>query len=103
MPDNVATFESGARRSELAPRHDLIPQLAQKAYAQRMALGAESHGDKNWLQGQDDKKFQWECFNHMIEHARKFCLGDREDDHLAAIMCSAAFLREFQEMGKLLI
>lgn len=90
--NGVAVFASGASSSELKPRYDLIPPEALAALGKRFALGAKTHGDRNYEQGWNDGAFVRDRFNHMIEHALKAANGDRSEDHLGAVLCNAAML-----------
>jgi hypothetical protein len=92
----MATFVSGAKSSEVKPRYDLIPAVALEREAIRMAEGAQVHGEKNYLQGKDDRQFITDRINHLIEHALKYAAGDRSTDHLAAVRCNAGMLMELE-------
>jgi hypothetical protein len=93
---SVAVFKSGASSSEVKPRYDLIPPEALKALGQRFALGAATHGDRNYEKGANDPVFVLDRFNHMVEHAIKAANGDQSEDHLGAVMCNAAMLIRLQ-------
>jgi hypothetical protein len=90
-------FTSGAKSSEQKPRYDLCPQAAFRRWAQRMAEGAKSHGDRNYQKGASDPVFRLDRINHLLEHAHKFAEGDRSEDHLAAVMANAGMLIWFDE------
>ncbi len=59
-------FEGGATRSTKRERYDLIPPEAEAAYARRLALGAELHGEGNWKHG--GKDFIKATINHLKAH-----------------------------------
>ena len=98
-PNELTKFGGGATRSSDADseRYDLIPPLATKREAIRMAQGARTHGERNWEQADPIRPFQDTCLNHLERHLVAYKLGDRTDDHLAAIRCNAAFLIHFEE------
>jgi hypothetical protein len=85
-------FDSGAKSSAERPRYDLCEAIAFKAWAQRMAKGAASHGERNYQQGANDPTFIRDRINHLIEHAMRYASGDRSDDHLGAVMANAGML-----------
>ena len=89
---NVAVFGSGASSSEVKPRYDLIPPEALEALGKRFALGARTHGDRNYEKGANDPAFVTDRYNHLIEHAIKAANGDTSEDHLGAVLCNAAML-----------
>lgn len=59
----VHTFTTGAQRSELKPRYDLIPRIALVRLAARFEMGLK-YGEHNYKKGLpfDD------TFNHIIDH-----------------------------------
>lgn len=84
-------IEGGSTRSERAPAYHLVPPYGGRRVAARFALGAEKHGEGNWMKSIHESQqtayaFCQEAYNHMMEHARKMAAGeDRGDDHLGAI------------------
>jgi hypothetical protein len=92
MNKPVTVFNSGASSSEEKPRYDLIPHEAMTAVAKRFALGARTHGDRNYENGWNDAAFIRDRFNHLIEHAMRAANGDTSEDHLGAVLCNAAIL-----------
>ena len=97
--NELTKFGGGATRSSDADseRYDLIPRLATKREALRMAQGARTHGERNWESASPIEPFTQSCLNHLERHLVAYKLGDRTDDHLAAIRCNAAFLIHFEE------
>lgn len=85
-------FESGAKSSAERERYDLCELVALKRWAQRMAKGAASHGERNYQKGTNDPIWIRDRQNHLIEHAMRYAAGDRSDDHLGAVMANAAML-----------
>ena len=91
---NSAKFENGASRSHHAPRYELIPKSAVDRLISRLEFGATIHGDNNWRLG--GPEFILQCKRHMMEHMLNYLEGDTTDDHLAAVLCNAAFLCHFE-------
>lgn len=87
---SLTTYPSGATRSNDTARlrYDLCSPIALEAYAERMALGAQVHGDRNWEKGLPASA----CVRHLLRHLVKWMAGDRTDDHLAAVLWNAAAL-----------
>ena len=94
----MKTFTSGARSSEEAPRLDLIPPASLKRQAARMALGAESHGERNYEKGASDPAFIRDRKNHLAWHVARYLDGDGSDDHLGAILANAGMLCRLEEL-----
>ncbi len=98
-------FESGATRSKMDVRYDLIPSAALRRLARRYAVGADIHGDHNWKNGIPASAM----VNHLLAHVdhfrdllEKLQRGEavdwsQEDDDLAAIAWGAFGLMWFQE------
>jgi len=95
----MKTFASGAKSSEAAPRLDLVPLAALLRLAARMALGATSHGARNYERGVDDPAFIMDRRNHLVLHCVQYASGDQTDDHLGAILANAAMLARLEEMA----
>ncbi len=76
-------FESGARRdlSEGKPRPDLISSRATLRAAELMARGADKYGARNWEQGMPTSRFLESAERHLLLYK----LGERDEDHLAAV------------------
>ncbi len=90
---------SGAKSSELKPRYDLIPVVALKREAERMAEGARAHGENNYRKGTGDEEFRIDRVNHAIEHLLKYAANDISEDHLAAVRCNCGMLMWLDENG----
>lgn len=103
MASDHTIHDSGARRTATTgaqrdadaskPRIDLISPHAQWREGEWMRQGAEKYDDRNWESGMP---FSWcvaALFRHLVQYAR----GDRDEDHLAAIRCNAAFLIHYEE------
>jgi Domain of unknown function (DUF5664) len=72
-------YESGAVRSHLPERYDLVPALGIRAVAQTMAEGAVKYGEQNWQKGMPIG----DTLNHVLAHVYKYLSGDRTESHLS--------------------
>lgn len=86
-------YPTGATRSILNARYDLIPPIAARLLAERMALGARIHGDDNYKKGIPIHVI----INHIKSHLNDFEEGIFEGsggcfNHVAAILANAAIL-----------
>lgn len=88
-------FGTGAVRdsSEGKPRPDLISPHAIMREAVWMAKGAKKYGERNWEKGIPIRR----CFESMFRHLLMYWLGDRTEDHLAAIRFNAGAIMHFEE------
>ena len=82
------------------PALNLISPIAENRLGHWLSLGAKKYANRNWEKGQlmDD------TMGSLMRHVNQYRLGDRSEDHLAAILCNAMFLVHFEEMiaaGKL--
>lgn len=91
-------FKSGAKRSKVAVRYDLIPSAGLRRLAERYTMGAAKYGEGNWTKGLADPEYvaQFRC--HMIAHMWKYLDdGCKLDDNLAAIAWGAFALMEVED------
>jgi hypothetical protein len=98
-PDSFHRHATGATRSADADavRYDLIPTEPLRRLAARYALGAETHGERNWELGLP----VGDTINHLIRHLEHWReslqRGERDaDDHLAAVAWGAFALMHFE-------
>lgn len=89
-------FESGAQRDiQLGKgRFDLISPFELVRRAIHMELGALKYDAWNWAKGMPYSRF----YDSMMRHATKWFLGDRSEDHLAAICFNAGALMHFEAL-----
>jgi hypothetical protein len=89
-------FKTGASRSKLYARYDLISPIGLRRLAERYALGAEKRGDHNWRKGMPMSAI----IQHMLHHLTLFQLegGSVSDDHAAAVAWGAIALAENEEL-----
>lgn len=87
-------FESGARRDtqDGKPRYDLVPAAPLKRLAELMARGAVKYGDSNWMKGMPASRF----LASMMRHVEAYRLGERDEDHLAAVVFNAFAIMHFE-------
>lgn len=98
MSDKEATFKSGAKRSEVAPRYDLIPRAGLRRLAARYTMGAAKYGEYNWQKGLADREYVAQFKAHLFAHMLDFMEdGCEKDDNLAAIAWGAMALMEVEE------
>ena len=78
VPEKVV-FSSGASRSEIKPRYDLIPRAGIRYTGERFGYGAlpkeeggAGHGADNWKQGEDDSAYIEQTYCHLLDHVLKF-------------------------------
>lgn len=90
---------SGAKSSVEKPRYDLIEAAFLRRLAQRMAYGAERHGERNYRLGAADAVYRRDRINHLIEHALRYAAGDTSTDHLAAVAANANILAWFDDQA----
>ena len=85
--DKKTLFETGAIRDggDGKPRLDLIPFECLDRVGIWYGLGAEKYGDNNWRKGQTTSR----VFASMMRHISKYAQGNREEDHLSAIVWNA--------------
>ena len=96
-PEQLSIFESGAKRSSVATRFDLIPREALEALAARLTFGAKKYGEWNWQRGVGDPTFERDAVNHLLAHAYDYQLrGNSMEDNTGAIIANAAFLCYFE-------
>jgi len=70
----------------------ITSELIQRV-ARHLAEGAEHYGDDNWRQGIPFRR----TADSLIRHIFQWLDRDDVEDHLAAIVCNAMFLMQFEE------
>lgn len=80
-------FGTGSVRDtqEGKPRYDLITPLGLKRLAIHYANGATKYGEWNYTKGQPSSRYM----ASLLRHAYAYCMGYRDEDHLAAIAWNA--------------
>lgn len=103
--ENKLVVSGGGTRSEKMPQYHLVPREGFSRTAKRFGLGAEVHGEWNWLKSiqneHDARLWAEEAYNHMLEHMTKMASGlFPDDDHLGAIGWAQAVLCHIEEKYK---
>jgi hypothetical protein len=98
MSGNREKFATGAIRDMASdkPRPDEISPFAILREATRMKEGAAAYGEGNWRKGMSFTR----TIASLERHLLAVKLGMKDEDHLAAIRCNAAFLMHWEEMIK---
>ena len=88
-------FSSGAKRDtqDGKPRFDLIPPKPLRRLADLYARGAEKYGESNWTKGMPLTRYQ----ASMERHLNQWKEGDREEDHLTAVIWNACAIIHFED------
>ncbi len=94
-----------ATRSKKPERFDLIPPAALRAYAARMALGVEKHGEGNWMQVPPEQVGDWvkDCVNHLMGHICDLKDAHPQEDisaNLGAILWNAGCIAHYLECNE---
>jgi len=76
--DGCRRYPSGAVRSHLSERYDLVPTIGLQRVAMTMSEGAAKYGEHNWQKGFPVN----DILNHALAHVFKYLSGDRAEDHL---------------------
>lgn len=63
-------------------RFDLLPPRCIKRLAQHYEHGATKYSDRNWELGQPSSRYM----DSMLRHAFAYLDGQRDEDHLAAVL-----------------
>jgi hypothetical protein len=93
--EEMVTYQSGAIRSKLEARYDLLPLAGLTAMAEAMARGLEKYPRDNWRKGIPVEQ----CINHAIRHLYLWLEGDRSEDHLAHCGCNVLMAITLKEEG----
>ena len=91
-------YDTGATRSTgvVGMAYHLISTWGLRRLAKRYALGAVTHGARNW----EDGIPVGDTIDHMIGHLMLYLQGDRIDDHMAAIAWGAFAIMHYEDTGK---
>jgi hypothetical protein len=82
--------------TEDKPRVELIPGTALLRLGNWYGAGSEKYEDWNWAKG---IKFSV-CIGSILRHTYKYQMGDRSEDHPAAIAFWSNALMHFEETGR---
>lgn len=89
------SFETGAVRDTQKgkARYDLIPPTALYRVAMHYGGGAAKYKPFNWAKGMNFSR----TFASMFRHLMEWQIGDRSEDHLAALVFGALTLMHFED------
>jgi len=88
-------FATGSRRDtqDGKPRYDLIGQELLDRLAALMERGAVKYGEDNWRLGQPASRYIASGLRHLFQWKN----GERDEDHLAAVVFNIGGLMQLQE------
>ena len=86
----MQTFSTGSQRDIPGnkPRFGLLPFYVLERWAAHITKGAAKYGEDNWKRGQPLSRYQ----DSLLRHLYQWLNGDREEDHLAAMLFNVAGL-----------
>ena len=92
------SFATGAVRdtSEDKMRPDLYSPFAEERVGNWLMLGARRYAERNWEMGIPISR----CWASLCRHKTKWQQGQRDEDHLAAIIFNAQAIIHYEEMIK---
>lgn len=92
-------FSTGAVRdtAEGKPRMNLISPFFLERLALWSGLGAKKYSDRNWEAGMPMDR----VVDSLLRHLNMYRIGDRTEDHLAAVAWNCEVLIHYEEMIKL--
>ncbi len=106
MDDNFGLKDSGNRRGfgtgsvrdtdDGKPRFDFFSPWAALRFAIHMTKGALKYGERNWEKGQPVTVLVASLFRHLYAFIR----GERDEDHLAALLFGVQAIIHFEELAK---
>lgn len=92
-------FMTGSQRdtNKGKPRYDLIGKWLLVRLAALLARGAEKYSEHNWKLGQNTSR----SYESMERHMKQWRFGERDEDHLAAVVFNAMSIMHVEEQVKL--
>jgi len=94
MNDDTETFDSGAQRSTLIGRYDLLSPIGLRRAAEAAAHGASKYRPFNCERGLPISVYA----NHAIAHIYAYLAGDRSEDHLGHAAWNLLFACHSEEV-----
>ncbi len=90
------SFGTGAVRDDQGEkvRPDLFSPFAEERVGRWLMLGARRYAERNWEQGIPVSR----CWASLCRHKMKYQQGQRDEDHLAAIIFNAMAIIHYEEM-----
>lgn len=91
-------FSGGAVRDTQTgkPRYDLIPPGPLYRLAMLYTRGAEKYTEHNWTKGIPMSR----CIASLMRHVFKFVVGDKDEDHGAAIIFNVMCIMHYEDIGR---
>jgi hypothetical protein len=91
-------FGTGAVRDSSGEkmRPDLFSPFAEERVGRWLMLGAQRYAERNWEMGMPISR----CWASLCRHKTKWQQGQRDEDHLAAIIFNAMAILHYEEMIK---
>lgn len=88
-------FETGSRRDVEDGKLDftLIPWMSLRRYVELLQRGADKYGRNNWRKGQSMARGE----RSLARHFAQYLAGERDEDHLAAIVFNAVLLMDHED------
>jgi hypothetical protein len=95
LADNSRTFESGSKRDadETKPLVNHFDAYCRLRYGYLLRKGANHYGKNNWKLGQPDEA----AIESLNRHLALYEVGDRNEDHLSAIIFNVQLLMKNEE------
>ena len=91
-------FVTGACRDNADDKPDmsLLPLDLLMRVSEWYTIGGKKYGNNNWRLGQP----QSACVGSLLRHLTKYCMGDRSECHLSAIVFNALSMMNVDEYFK---
>jgi hypothetical protein len=93
--DAISVYPSGAKRSTLDARYDLLTPIGIRRVAEAAAEGSVKYGDYNCERGLTVLTY----LNHALAHIFRYLAGDRTEDHLAHAAWNLLFACHSEEVN----
>lgn len=92
-------FNDGAVRdtADGKSRPDLISPFFMMRLGMWLMLGAKKYSERNWEKGIPNSR----CFASLMRHICQWLIGNKDEDHLAAMACNIMFLMHNEEAVKI--
>jgi len=74
-------------------RYDLLPPIMIRRLAIHYENGAKKYAPRNWEKGLSVSH----CIESLQRHTDQYKMGDKVEDHLAAVIWNAAAIMQFEE------
>lgn len=92
--DELDVYATGAKRSKLIERYDLLSPIGLQRAALAAAEGARKYGDFNNEGGLGVSVY----LNHALAHIFAYLAGNRDEDHLGHLAWNALFACHSEEI-----